>query len=322
MISTYIDPFNKSLEHNFESVIEDLIVVKDNDGNVFLPEFNFDGIGTWDYDKGFQVKMEQERTISIKGISLPIDTIIEINSGWNLISYLLDYPNDINIPFSDFINDIIIIKDGLGNLYIPEYNYNSIGNMRPGKGYKIKTINPISLSYESGDSRLCYEYASVEQLNSTDQNMQVIIPKEAWSYAPQCGSEIFAFDQNGLLVGKSTYNSELLAFTIWGDDMLTSVKEGMFIDEPVQFILSDLNGNYDIEIPKWKRGSSSYKQDAINIAESVTINLSESVSIDSTRSLVRIVNVLGQEVSIENSFFKGIVYFEIYDDGSVEKIVK
>ena len=46
--------------------MEDLIVVKDNDGNVFLPEFSFDGIGTWDYDKGFQVKMKQERTISIK----------------------------------------------------------------------------------------------------------------------------------------------------------------------------------------------------------------------------------------------------------------
>ena len=152
--------------------------------------------------------------------------------------------------------------------------------------------------------------------------MQVIIPKEAWSYAPQSGSEIFALDQNGLLVGKSTYNSELLAFTIWGDDMLTSVKEGMFIDEPVQFILSDLNGSYDIEILKWKQGSSIYKQDALNIAELVTINYSESLSGDSTRSLVKIVNVLGQEVSIENSFFKGIVYFEIYDDGSVEKIVK
>ena len=94
------------------------------------------------------------------------------------------------------------------------------------------------------------------------------------------------------------------------------------VDEPVQFILSDLNGSYDIEILKWKQGSSIYKQDALNIAELVTINLSESLSGDSTRSLVKIVNVLGQEVSIENSFFKGIVYFEIYDDGSVEKIVK
>ena len=41
-------------------------------------------------------------------------------------------------------DNLIIIKDEDGNVYWPEYNLNSIGDLLPGEGYRIKIlIHPI-----------------------------------------------------------------------------------------------------------------------------------------------------------------------------------
>ena len=40
------------------------------------------------------------------------------------------------------------------------------------------------------------------------------------------------------------------------------------------------------------------------------------------RVLVRVINVLGQEVNLDDVPFKGTVLFNVYDDGTVEKIVQ
>lgn len=59
---------------------------------------------------------------------------------------------------------------------------------------------------------------------------------------------------------------------------------------------------------------------AINIASSILTNsIPENTS---NRTLVRRVNLLGQEISLGEDRFEGGVLFEIYNDGTVEKIVK
>ncbi len=42
----------------------------------------------------------------------------------------------------------------------------------------------------------------------------------------------------------------------------------------------------------------------------------------SERVLVRVINVLGQEVNMDDEPFKGTVLFKVYDDGSVERYVR
>ena len=44
-------------------------------------------------------------------------------------------------------DNLIIIKDEDGNVYWPEYNLNSIGDMLPGEGYRVKILNPSNLIY-------------------------------------------------------------------------------------------------------------------------------------------------------------------------------
>ena len=45
---------------------------------------------------------------------------------------------------SDFI---VIIKDYLGAAYLPEFNFNGIGDLNPGQGYQIKTNGDCILQY-------------------------------------------------------------------------------------------------------------------------------------------------------------------------------
>tara|TARA_B100000768_G_C11259347_1_gene368045 strand:- start:298 stop:1791 length:1494 start_codon:yes stop_codon:yes gene_type:complete len=44
----------------FEPIIDNIIIVKDGSGNAFLPDWNFNGIGTLDYSIGYQIKISQE----------------------------------------------------------------------------------------------------------------------------------------------------------------------------------------------------------------------------------------------------------------------
>jgi hypothetical protein len=46
----------------FEPIIDHLIIVKDSYGNAYLPDWNFNGIGTLDYSVGYQIKLSQEIT--------------------------------------------------------------------------------------------------------------------------------------------------------------------------------------------------------------------------------------------------------------------
>ena len=53
--------------------------------------------------------------------------------------------------YSYFVQDnIIIVKDYLGTAYLPEWNFNGIGNIKIGQGYQIKTTMNSSLTI-SGD---------------------------------------------------------------------------------------------------------------------------------------------------------------------------
>ena len=49
------------------------------------------------------------------------------------------------------IRNIIIVKDYIGNAYLPDWDFNGIGNLDRGFGYQIKISNSIE------DFNLCNE---------------------------------------------------------------------------------------------------------------------------------------------------------------------
>ena len=45
------------------------------------------------------------------------------------------------------------------------------------------------------------------------------------------GDEISAYDESGRLIGSTSFNGENIALTLWGDDLITSNKDGLAVGE-------------------------------------------------------------------------------------------
>lgn len=70
--------------------------------------------------------------------------IIDLTEGWNMIGFHCAENTNAETTFSSITNQIIIVKNGLGEAYLPEWNFNGIESMERGYGYyiKIKTSIP------------------------------------------------------------------------------------------------------------------------------------------------------------------------------------
>ena len=148
LFSTYLFPDNLALESIFESILEDVVIIKNNIGMVYLPELNFNGIGDITMGQGYQIKMDVSLDLSINGQAIiPSDYPIYLVNGWNLIGYLNSTPDDLTSVLADILEEIIIVKDELGSAYLPDWGFNGIGDMHPGKGYQLKMNSEQSLVY-------------------------------------------------------------------------------------------------------------------------------------------------------------------------------
>tara|TARA_B100000767_G_scaffold274079_1_gene306030 strand:- start:1039 stop:2385 length:1347 start_codon:yes stop_codon:yes gene_type:complete len=57
---------------------------------------------------------------------------------------------------------VLLIKDNNGSVYLPEFNFNGIGDFTPGYGYQLKLSEPIE------DFGLCGDYTNTESPEITD----------------------------------------------------------------------------------------------------------------------------------------------------------
>ncbi|MCF8370039.1 MAG: T9SS type A sorting domain-containing protein [Bacteroidales bacterium] len=277
MFSTYIDPYEASLDSIFSSIVNEVQIVKDGNGVVYWPSFNLNAIGDLTIGMGYQIKVTSAQTLDIVGTAVvPENTILTIQQGWGMIGYLRQSPADIQALFSSF-SEVIIMKNGNGTVYWPLWGLNAIGNMMPGEGYQIKTSAqftysfpanaPASKGYSVMNSSFHFPSAT-----NTGNNHILAIPVVAWESNPAVGDEIAVFTQTGSLVGAGTYEGGNFVVTLWGNDDLTPEVDGLMSGEAFQVQLwnkaSGLSNPVTIE--SWQQGSDSYEVNGISVAEKVS----------------------------------------------------
>ena len=57
------------------------------------------------------------------------------------------------------------------------------------------------------------------------------------------GDEIVVLDQSGACAGKATWTGETASITVWGDDEMTDVVDGLQLGERLRFIVYDVSEN-------------------------------------------------------------------------------
>lgn len=69
---------------------------------------------------------------------------ILLSQGWNMIGFACSENTNAINAFAAIKDKILIAKDGEGNAYLPDWDYNGIGDLERGYGYSIKVTEEIS----------------------------------------------------------------------------------------------------------------------------------------------------------------------------------
>lgn len=91
------------------------------------------------------------------------------SEGWNMFGYPCSFQNDVEQAFLPVVNSVIIVKDNNGSVYLPEYNFNGLGNLISGEGYQAKVTTPIN------DFTFCEGVVlpNIEELNIIESYQQI-----------------------------------------------------------------------------------------------------------------------------------------------------
>ncbi len=248
LISSFIQPEDTDIETIFRTIESSMLIAKDGNGNIYFPDLGINSIGNWIFAKGYNIYMTNAEELEITGLSVsPEDNPIELSEGWNMIAYLRNSAMPVANAFSDIVDNILIVKNGAGDIYFPALNINSIQQMYPGMGYKVYAQSECDLLYPENSlpkniSKGISDFStSVLQLQfeRTGENSTLIIAASELEDAIEAG----VWDSSGQLVGAGRIIDGMAAVTVWGDNSMTKVKDGSSEGELLTMKFIDSYGN-------------------------------------------------------------------------------
>jgi len=277
MISANVDLGTNDIEDVVSDVSESIFVMKNDMGDVYWPDWSLNTIGDWQDGTGYLMKTSEAGELDVVGQPLhPETTPIVLDEGWNMMAYLPTAASGPEMALESMVDDIIIVKDALGNVYWPYYSLNTMGAMEPGKGYQLKVQNDVVFNYPRIDEEQrpinpVVPLVFYREALNTGSNMTLLIPQEAWIEAPQIGDEIVAYDANSNVVASVVYTGSNQVLTIWGDDVTTEIKEALVSGEA--FYLNLWNKETEtinkLEVYAFAQGDGTYTENDIQIISSI-----------------------------------------------------
>jgi hypothetical protein len=257
MMSLNIHPTDSTTGAVF-GVLKGFILVNDGKGNIYVPSFGIDQIGTLTTGLGYQVYADSTDTVRATGspvatasVAVTLDSLV-----WSIIAYLPQANMPIATALAGITSKIIIVSDNAGDVYWPGPGINSIDTMRVGQGYYIVTSAGASLTYPATGKMLASGAPMVSLPAPRHFAKHRITGNSAFILSRQVAvggrpapdnSEIGVFDALGNLVGSGTVEHGMAAFAVWGKDRMTKVKDGCTPGEAISFRLWDGHAEYPAE---------------------------------------------------------------------------
>ena len=276
MFSTYMLADDMALDAILSPILSNVIIAKDYLGSAFLPEFNFNGVGDLTVGWGYQIKTDQASSLTVAGTYMtPEDNSVELSAGWNMIGYLRmeGAPADLVLAELNDAGNLVIAKNYLGSAFLPEFNFNGIGDLEPGQGYQLKTNEAGTLNFLSNDNSYRLSAMEVthndlrhfELATNTGSNMTISVLTDAWKTLPTIGDEIAAYNSKGELVGSAIYTDPVSVISVWGNDATTEKVDGLNNGEAMTFKLwsKRFNTTQELIVKEWIEGANAYQTDAV-----------------------------------------------------------
>jgi len=232
-----------------------VLLIKNEDGRFYAPEFGFNNIPYWDLTEGYHIKVDEDVEAAWSGVPIPPDADIWLDEGWNFIAYFPTYELDARTPdfyvLSSIIDNVLIAKNIDGRFMAPQWHFSNMPPWRETQGYHVKVNEDVLLNYpleQEENAALSYvesvgHWASAV---STGANMSILITSISGVDIYE-GDQIGAFDVNGCLVGAGMIDTESrCGLAVWGDDPSTEEIDGLQSGEAFELRLWDTK--YDKEL--------------------------------------------------------------------------
>ena len=249
MISSYVEPLENSIDSMFESIGDNLVIAKDGAGNAFIPLHGIDQIKSWNSNNGYQIYLYPDNDqLEVYGIEIKPEKVpIELQLGWNIAGYLRTSTMHVQDAFSTIDDELIIIKNNAGQVYIPPgvVGPDMIltipdGSIIPGEGYQMYLSTNGTLIYPANGGTTSQQHVSKDagtqrkQSGTVAQPTKYIVEGKTGNNATLIvesdlltgGNEIAAFTESGALVGSGVTDANHTAVvTVWGEDELSDEKQ-------------------------------------------------------------------------------------------------
>lgn len=240
---------------------QELEIVKDGQGRFWDVESDFSNLGAWNITRGYMVRVAHPTQLTIEGIEANPRRLIRVEFGWSIIGFLPREPQPVPEALSTVLDNLRILKRDDGAFFLPEWDWDGIGTLVPGKGYHIALTAVDTLIYPELEGRDALDACVIPKFSPSlsSFNMSLLL------HGLDPGSRISAVSEMGTRVGGAVVENDGRAgFPVWGDDPETLQCEGLAEGE-VFSLVADRNGaSQRIEVD-WEMGKAVYSDDGISV---------------------------------------------------------
>jgi hypothetical protein len=107
---------------------------------------------------------------------------INLPQGWSMFGYNCSTPLDAGLAFSPISDKIVIVKDHLGNAYLPEANFNGIGNLMESTGYQIKMTETVE-GFEFCEAVVTEDGITQSDVDAVQALLDAVVPEDGITQA-------------------------------------------------------------------------------------------------------------------------------------------
>jgi hypothetical protein len=291
LISSYIVPNSMAMTDILAPILDDIIEIKNDQGDAIIPQFNIYGFSDWEVTEGYKIKMLNDANLEICGSPVnPLTTAIPLNTGVQWIAYLRDNPSAPIDQMASANPCVLWMKNDDGEAYLPALNPpGNMIEMVPTEGYKLKATCEGFIEFTQnlvGPSGGYNNYVTINQPvsnrntplthfnkgNNTSKDATLVFPRQAVEYLLNEGDEIGAFNEIGTACGAGKFEGQHFYLTLWGDDPGTPENEGLIENEAFQLKVWNniTNEEYAISVIL-EDGVPVFTENALQIVEEISL---------------------------------------------------
>jgi hypothetical protein len=305
--------------------------IENEEGNTYIVEKKNTNYPAFDIRKGYKVFAEKAGNLTLQGsVVKPTFYPILIENGSQIIPYYSFLSRPVTEVLAPIINEIKLIKDNEGRVFIPELGINHLRQLNPGQGYFIQVKKKVQFTYpddyvsgmmpprtQHNPLLDTLEYFKLKNIINTGNNSTIAI-RYSSQYLKK-GDEIGLFANDTLLFGAIKVDTGNLAITAWGNNQNSSGRNGFFENEIIRLKLWRKSENkvYSLIINWEDDAVGKYRKDDLQIGTIKSIATTSVFSFDKELGLESL-DVFPNPVSDfcrikANEEFKGEVIISLWN---------